>query len=132
MAEHIRDERLLKGFTPEWGIGCRRITPGDPYMEAIQKPNVDVHFTAVQRITEDGVVGEDGVERKVDTIVCATGFDVSYRPRFPIVGQNGTHLAEKWKVCPESYLGLAVPEFPNFIMFIGPNWPVLNGSVMGQ
>jgi len=33
MAEFIKDERLLKGFTPKFGIGCRRITPGDPYME---------------------------------------------------------------------------------------------------
>jgi cation diffusion facilitator CzcD-associated flavoprotein CzcO len=129
MAEFIKDERLLNGFTPKWGIGCRRVTPGDPYMMAIQKPNVDVHFTAVNKITEDGVVGEDGVERKVDTIVCATGFDVSYRPRFPIVGQNGTDLADKWKVCPEGYLGLGIPEFPNFLTFIGPNWPVENVSV---
>lgn len=42
-------------------------------MEAIQKENVDVHFTAVDKITEDGVVGTDGIERKVDTVVCATG-----------------------------------------------------------
>ena len=33
MAEFIKDERLLEGFTPKWGVGCRRITPGDPYME---------------------------------------------------------------------------------------------------
>ena len=33
MAEFIKDERLLKGFTPKFGIGCRRVTPGDPYME---------------------------------------------------------------------------------------------------
>jgi hypothetical protein len=33
MAEHLKDERLLKGFTPSWGVGCRRVTPGDPYME---------------------------------------------------------------------------------------------------
>jgi len=130
MAEHIKDERLLKGFTPEFGFGCRRITPGDPYMEAIQKDNVDVNFTAVERITEKGVVGADGVERECDTIVCATGFDVSYRPRFPIVGQNGTELADKWKVCPESYLGLAIPEFPNLVAFItAGTWPVENGSV---
>lgn len=59
------------------------------------------------------------------------GFDVSYRPRFPIVGQNGKDLAEKWKICPESYLGITIPEFPNFITYIGPTWPVENGSVMG-
>lgn len=92
MAEFIKDKRLLEGFTPTFGVGCRRITPGDGYMQAIQKENVDVHFTAVKSCTEDGVVGEDGVERKVDTIVCATGFDVSYRPRFPLVGKNGTDL----------------------------------------
>lgn len=73
MAEFIKDERLLKGFTPNWGVGCRRVTPGDPYMKAIQEPNVDVHFTPVVECTEEGVIGEDGVERKCDTIVCATG-----------------------------------------------------------
>jgi hypothetical protein len=29
MAEFIKDERLLKGFTPKFAIGCRRITPGE-------------------------------------------------------------------------------------------------------
>ncbi|KAK2802318.1 hypothetical protein FQN51_004608 [Onygenales sp. PD_10] len=131
MKEWIKDERLLKGFTPKFGVGCRRVTPGDPYMLAIQKPNVDVHFTAVNQITEDGLVGEDGIERKVDTIVCATGFDVSYRSRFPIVGQNGVDLRDKWAICPESYLGLGVPGLPNYMTLIGPTWPVENGSVMG-
>ena len=61
-------------------------------MMAIQEKNVDVHFTPVVSCTEDGVIGEDGAERKVDTIVCATGFDVSYKPRFPLVGKNGLDL----------------------------------------
>ncbi|KAB8748971.1 hypothetical protein FH972_026522 [Carpinus fangiana] len=131
MGEFIKDKRLLEGFTPKFGIGCRRVTPGDPYMEAIQEKNVDVHFTAVESITEKGVVGADGVEREADTIVCATGFDVSYKPRFPIVGRNGVDLRKKWEVIPESYLGLACPDMPNFITFVGPTWPVENGSVMG-
>jgi hypothetical protein len=28
MTEFIIDERLLKGFTPKFDLGCRRITPG--------------------------------------------------------------------------------------------------------
>lgn len=131
MAEFIKDERLLKGFTPTWDVGCRRVTPGDPYMMAIQEPNVDVHFTQVDKITPDGLIGGDGVERKCDTIVCATGFDVTYRPRFPVIGKNNVELGAKWKVCPEGYLGLGVPDIPNFIIFIGPTWPVENGSVAG-
>ena len=122
MAEHIKDKRLLKGYTPEFGFGCRRITPGDPYMAAIQKENVDVHFEEVVKITEKGLIGSEGTEVECDTIVCATGFDVSYRPRFPIVGQGGIDLADKWKVCPEGYLGLGIPDFPNFLTFIGPSW----------
>ncbi|PPJ56015.1 hypothetical protein CBER1_03410 [Cercospora berteroae] len=130
MAEHIKDERLLKGFIPTYGLGCRRITPGDVYMDAVQQNNVDVHFTPVVRCTEDGVIGGDGIERKVDSIVCATGFDVSYRPRFPVIGKNGVDLRDQWKVCPEAYLGLAIPNMPNFVTFIGPSWPIENGSVM--
>lgn len=120
MSEWIKDERLLEGLTPKFGVGCRRITPGDPYLVAIQKENVDVHFTAVDRLTEKGVVGGDGVEREVDTVVCATGFNVTYRPRFPLAGKNGLDLGDKWKEVPESYLGLACPDFPNFITFVGP------------
>jgi len=60
-------------------IPGRHVTPGDPYMEAIRRENVNVHFTHVERITEEGVVGGDGIERKVDTIICATSFDVTYK-----------------------------------------------------
>jgi len=93
-------------------------------MEAIQKDNVDVHFTAVDEIDETGVIGNDGKHREVDTIVCATGFDVTYKPRFPVIGKNGVDLYDKWKQEPESYLGLGCPDMPNWIMFIGPTWYV--------
>jgi cation diffusion facilitator CzcD-associated flavoprotein CzcO len=102
-------------------MGCR-VMPGGPYMEAIQKSNVDVHFTAVNEVTEKGVIGNDGSEREVDTIVCATGFDIFYRPRFPAVRRNGVDLWEKWKEAPESCLGLACPEMPNWMTFIEPTW----------
>lgn len=42
-------------------------------MNAVQQPNVSVHFTAVKSVTKDGVIGEDGIERKCDAVVCATG-----------------------------------------------------------
>ena len=120
MREWIKDDRLLKGFTPKFGVGCRRVTPGDPYMMAVQKENIDVHFTGVDHLTEDSIVGSDGTEKKVDTVICCTGFDVTYRPRFPLVGRNGVDLGEKWKQTPEAYLGLGAPDFPNFMTFVGP------------
>ena len=93
-------------------------------MQAIQAPNVDVHFTPVVEIKPNSVIGGDGTEKEVDTIVCCTGFDVTYRPRFPLVGRNGVDLADKWKNTPEGYLGVSEPSLPNFLTFIGPTFPV--------
>lgn len=40
-------------------------------------------------------------------------------------------LQDKWAKIPEGYMGLAVPEMPNYFVFQGPTFPVSNGSVMG-
>jgi hypothetical protein len=56
----------------------------DPYVEAIQQPNVSVHFTWVDRLTEDSVVGTDGIERKIDSVICASGEFVSFTPYLSI------------------------------------------------
>lgn len=114
----IKDKELADKITPKWSLGCRRITPGDPYIMAIQEPNVTCHFTEVVEVTETGLVGKNGEACEVDTIVCATGFDTSFRPNFPIVGRNGVVLSEKWAKAPEAYLGLAVPDMPNFFTFV--------------
>jgi len=131
MANHIKDERLLRGFTPKWSLGCRRVTPGDPYMRAVQEPNVSVHFTGVSAITEDSLIGGDGIERKADTIICATGFDISYHPHIPIIGQDGLALKDKFGDDPECYLSITIPGFPNYILYGGPTFPAMNGSAMG-
>ncbi|KAJ6072493.1 hypothetical protein N7467_010578 [Penicillium canescens] len=106
----IKCEKLRKGFTLKFGGGCRRVTPR----------NVDVHFTGVDRLTEDGVVGSDGVERKVDTVHCATAFDATFRPVFHLIGKSEVDLSAKWAKVPECYMGLTIPGFPNLITFNGP------------
>lgn len=50
---------------------------------SIQKPNVDVHFTGVAKITENGIIGDDGILRQCDTVICATGFGMLYRQLRP-------------------------------------------------
>ncbi|GME33225.1 hypothetical protein F4819DRAFT_472988 [Neofusicoccum parvum] len=131
MSELIKEERLLKCFTPQFSVGCRRITPGTTYLHSIQQPNVSVHFTPVTRITPTCAIGNDGLLRTADTIICATGFDVSFRPRFPIIGRNGANLAELWKQKPAAYLGLTAPSMPNFAVQGGPPTPVQNGTPFG-
>jgi len=63
-------------------------------------------------------------------VVCATGFDVSHCPPYPVIGRNSVSLAEKWADEPESYLSVACPDLPNYFIFTGPNAVVGHGSLV--
>lgn len=79
-------------------------------MKCLNEQNVDVHFTGVVKITEDGLVGADGsVVKDLDTIVFATGFDTTYIPHFKVVGKGGVTLSEKLTPNPDSYFGCGIP-----------------------
>ncbi|RSL66611.1 hypothetical protein CEP51_012797 [Fusarium floridanum] len=129
--EWIKDDYLYEHLLPKFSVGCRRVAPGDAYMLAVQKPNVNLHFCGVSKITEDGAVSDDGKLVTCDTIICATGFDVSYRPPFPLIGLDGVDLRKRWESIPASYFGVMAPAIPNYLMYLGPNSPVENGSIMG-
>lgn len=47
----------------------------------------------------------------LDVLICTTGFDTSYLPHFPIIGDQGKSLAEQWKDEVQAYLGISVPHF---------------------
>lgn len=73
---------------------------------------------------------DDGKEYPVDVLICATGFDTTFKPRFPLVGRNDVDLAHQWAQEPRSYLGLAAHNFPNYFMYLGPNCPIANGPII--
>ena len=129
MKDKLNDDELAKKLIPEWGPGCRRLTPGINYLETLTKENVQVQYGEITHITERGCVCDDGNEYPVDVLICATGFDVSFRPRFPIVGPSGD-LREQWKDEAKGYLGTAAPDVPNYFIFLGPNCPIGNGPVL--
>lgn len=124
------DHPLAEKLIPEFGVACRRPTPGTGYLEALTAPNVRVVTDEIEQVTKDGMRFSTGEQVDVDVLVCATGFDVSYRPRFPIIGRGGIDLRDKWKSRPTSYLAMAAADMPNYFMFQGPNSPVGHGSAM--
>ncbi|KAL1850047.1 hypothetical protein Plec18167_008252 [Paecilomyces lecythidis] len=131
MRELIHSEDLQQSLIPSFEAGCRRTSPGERYLAVLQKDNVEPIFTPIQEVTPRGIRDSNGVERPVDIIIAATGFDTSFRPRFPIIGRNGIDLRDSWKDEPNSYCGLAVSGFPNYLIFLGPNTPIANGSLIG-
>ncbi|KAK5051557.1 hypothetical protein LTR84_003209 [Exophiala bonariae] len=126
------DSVLVEKLIPSHSVGCRRLTPGQGFLEALRAPNVEVVTSETERAVADGLITTDGLLLKVDAIVCATGFDTSCRPRFRLVGEDAVDLAELWKNSDdvEAYLALGIPRFPNYFMFIGPNAPISNGTLI--
>lgn len=131
MAEKLNhDPVLCAKLIPKYELGCRRITPGSGYLEAFTKPNVHLTNSEIVKISSKGIYTKDNEFHPVDVIVCATGFDISQVPPFPLMGRDKVSLAEKWKHEPESYISLACPDMPNLFFFTGPNATVGHGSLI--
>ncbi|KAJ3998549.1 FAD/NAD-P-binding domain-containing protein [Lentinula boryana] len=95
------NQRLIDAIVPtEFVVGCRRPTPGNGYLEALLAPNVQVFTEMFQRVTSKGFIDSEGNEFAVDAIVCATGFNTSFIPRFPVIGQHGINVQDRWKEYP--------------------------------
>lgn len=121
---------LYEALEPSFIPGCRRLTPGPGYLDALVQDNVRLIKTPIVRITEDAVITKDGKEWKVDAIACATGFDSSHMPRFPIVGRGGQSLSDRWKSRASAYMSHSIPGFPNYFTVGGPNSATGGGSLL--
>ncbi|KAK5655432.1 hypothetical protein OQA88_5703 [Cercophora sp. LCS_1] len=125
---------LIRTLIPTFSPGCRRLTPGKGFLESLMCPNVSVHYTPIQCITPTGITlspsdDEPRTSIEADILICATGFNVSSPPPFPVLGRNNTPLSQRWTPLPESYLSLAVDGFPNYLMMFGPNSAIGFGSL---
>ncbi|KAG9834933.1 flavin-binding monooxygenase, partial [Aureobasidium melanogenum] len=130
MESLLNNRELLEKLVPEWSVGCRRITPGIGYLEALNSEKVKVVHGAITNVSSRGPIIDDGSEHPVDVLICATGFDTTFKPRFPLVGRSGKALADVWKDEARAYLGIAVNDYPNYFMTLGPNCPIGNGPVL--
>ena len=51
---------------PKWPLGCRRITPGEGYLESFLKPNCDLTTSAIVRIVGNKIHTADGKDFQAD------------------------------------------------------------------
>lgn len=119
------DKIIPKHFDP----GCRRPTSVPGYLEALVAANSSVFTDPIRSVTETGLTDHAGVIHEVDIIICATGFDTSWLPRFPFIA-NGVDLRDSWgtEKGVTSYLSVGVPNFPNTFSYCGPYGPFGQGS----
>ncbi|EEY17853.1 4-hydroxyacetophenone monooxygenase [Verticillium alfalfae VaMs.102] len=124
------NEELKKFIIPDWAPGCRRISPGDGYLEALVQPNVKPVFGGIKQIVPEGIITADGETHKIDILVCATGFNVAFRPAFKLVNGTGKTLNEDWGDSVNLYMGVSAPRFPNYYTIVGPGATWSSGTLL--
>ncbi|KAL8293255.1 hypothetical protein RQP46_000949 [Phenoliferia psychrophenolica] len=121
---------LAEMLIPDFAVGCRRLTPGGGFLEALMKDNVTLTNSGVKSVTENSIVTADGKNHEVDVLICATGFDLSFKPRFELIGRDGVDLRDKWDPRPTAYLSALTSSFPNYGTVMGPGAPLAQGSMI--
>ena len=122
IAQEFADRpELREAVTPTYPYPGKRPVFASGFYPALKRDNVELVPRAVASLTRTGVVDTDGVERPVDVIVLATGFQpADYLARLPVTGRDGQTLHDYWAGEPHAFLGITVPAFPNFFMLYGP------------
>jgi cation diffusion facilitator CzcD-associated flavoprotein CzcO len=112
---------LEQAVTPTYHYPGKRPIFASGFYPALKRDNVELVSRAVASVTKHGIVDVDGVEREIDVLIMATGFKAAeYLPRLRVVGRGGVELHDFWSGEPEAFLGITVPNFPNFFMLYGP------------
>lgn len=131
LKRHIADPRLRQLLTPDYPAGCKRVLISDDYYPALLRPNVELVTEPIASVTRDGLITADGAERRLDTIVFATGFETSrFLSPVDFVGRAGVRLRAEWRDGADAYLGMSVPRFPNLFLLYGPNTNLGHNSVL--
>ena len=127
----VRDPALRSLVEPDYEIGCKRVLLASDWYPTLQRDNVTLVTSAIERMTPSGIVTRDGVERPYDVIVYATGFDATeFMGPMEIRGRTGMTLRERWGRRPLAHRGVTIPDFPNFFVLYGPNTNLGSNSIL--
>ena len=126
--EMVHDPEIAAQLIPDdHPIGTKRIVTDDGYFDTYNRDNVtlvNLRRSPITDITQTGVRTTDTTV-ELDVLIFATGFDAmtGSLSRIDIRGRDGRDLRDEWAAGPRTYLGLAVPGFPNMFVLAGPGSP---------
>ena len=129
-AEIGERQELLDDLLPDYPPFGKRMLMDNGWFRTMALPNVTLVTGGIERVTENAVVDSDGRTHEVDVIVVATGFDaINMLSSFALFGRGGKSIREAWGTDnAEAFLGVAVPDFPNFFVLAGPNTALGHGG----
>ena len=128
----ISDPVLRAKVMPHFSLGCKRVLLSNDWYPALTRDNVELITDPIRRLTETGIVTQDGTEREIDVLVVATGFLPTELPIAQhIKGTHGQTLSDSWSAGGiQAYKGSAVTGFPNLFFVVGPNTGLGHSSMV--
>jgi 4-hydroxyacetophenone monooxygenase len=127
------DDELRRQLTPDYPPLAKRFVVDDgTYAMTLRQPHVSLVTTPIRDVEPTGIRTVDGELFEPDVIIYGTGFQASrFLTPMRVVGRGGVDLHEQWGGDARAYLGVVVPNFPNFFCLYGPNTNiVVNGSII--
>jgi cation diffusion facilitator CzcD-associated flavoprotein CzcO len=120
LSRTVNDPTIRERLTPQYPYGCKRPVFTSDFYPTFNTGNVRLVARAAAKLSADGLVAEDGVERKTEIVIPATGFRASeYLAKVDVTEQGGASLKSAWGDAPYAFLGMTVPSFPNFFLLYG-------------
>lgn len=114
---------LIEKLTPDSPVFSKRIVMDTQWLTMFLKDHVTLENDPIEAITADGIRMCSGAFHPVDVIIFATGYNVA-RMAGPldIIGRANRNIQDEWgEEDPMAYLGLTIPNFPNYFHILGPN-----------
>jgi 4-hydroxyacetophenone monooxygenase len=124
IAAELGDRKeLMDKVVPSYPPFGKRMLMDNGWYRMLRNERVKLVSGPIVEIGPDRIVTKDGSEYEADVLVVATGFDVlRFLTAFEVHGRSGRSLREVWNDDDaRAYLGLAMPDFPNFFCLYGPN-----------
>lgn len=123
-------DELTEKVLPTYPPFLKRMLLDNGWFKAMTRDDVTLETDGIHEVRADRVVMESGVEHQVDVLVMATGFDAThFLASLDLRGRTGTSLSEVWHGDDaKAYLGMTVPDFPNFFSLYGPNLQTGHGG----
>lgn len=112
-------------------FGCKRLLVSDNWFPTVRNPRVNLCIDGVARVAPDAVVTTAGQAIPTDVLIFGTGFrSTDFLHGIAVHGRGGVSLQERWAQGAGAYLGMTVPDFPNFFLIYGPNTNVGHNSIL--
>ena len=131
-AQLSNNTNLLAKVLPSYPPVCTRLLVDNGWVALLQRDNVDLVASRASHFqNQSTLVAADGTQvSDLDVVIWATGFQSTKfcLPALTVVNADGRSLADAWGTTPVAFLGMTVPDFPNFVMTYGPNTNVGSGG----